>query len=162
MATSNTPGGIMQQPSSGQPQQPPPGYPAQPPPGYQPPWGYQQQPPGAYPPPGYYQQPPPRKRHRVFWWVFLAIQVLFLVFVISAIATHHPAVAHDVAKSCDNGHWRGLFSSHADCVKHYAVALHDAQNVGAGIGTGLVVGAWVIVDFLLGITYGIYRLAAKR
>ncbi len=29
-------------------------------------------------------QPPPRKRHRVFLWVFLAIQVIFLTWVISA------------------------------------------------------------------------------
>jgi uncharacterized membrane protein YhaH (DUF805 family) len=144
----------MQQPSSG--------YPRQPQPGYQPPWGYQQQPPAAYPPPGYYQQPAPRRRHRVFWWVFLAIQVLFLAIVIFAIADKHPAVASDVAKSCDNGHWRGLFSSHADCVKHFAVGLHDAQNLGAGIATGLVITVWVVVDFLVGITYGVYRLATRR
>ncbi len=29
-------------------------------------------------------QPPPTKRHRVFLWVFLAIQVIFLTWVISA------------------------------------------------------------------------------
>jgi uncharacterized membrane protein len=88
--------------------------------------------------------------------------VLFLVIVITAIATNHPAVAHDVAKSCNNGHWQGLFRSHADCVKHFAVGLHDAQNLGTGIATSLVVIVWVVVDFLLGITYGIYRLATRR
>ena len=35
-------------------------------------------------PPSYGPGQPPRKRHRVFLWVFLAIQVIFLIWVISA------------------------------------------------------------------------------
>jgi hypothetical protein len=38
-----------------------------------------QQPPSSWP-----GLPPPRKRHRVFLWVFLAIQVIFLGWVIYA------------------------------------------------------------------------------
>jgi hypothetical protein len=33
--------------------------------------------------------------------------------------------------------------------------------VGTGIATGLVVITWVVVDFLLAVTYGIYRLATR-
>ena len=63
----------------------------QPPP---PPAPYGQQP---YPPSGQeqgYTQPPPRKRRRVFVWVFLAVQVLFVIWVIAGAASGHTAVAN--------------------------------------------------------------------
>jgi hypothetical protein len=40
-------------------------------------------------------------------------------------------------------------------------ALGGASKVGASVGAALVVIVWVVVDFLLGITYGIYRLARR-
>jgi hypothetical protein len=103
----------------------------------------------------------PRKKRRIFLWVFLAIQVLFIAWVISAAVTGTGPSASDVAQGCDNGAWQGLFTSHADCVKHYAVALSDAGNTGKGIAVALIVVIWVIVDFLVGLTYGIYRLARR-
>jgi hypothetical protein len=158
-------------PQQGQPQAQP-GYQApQGPPGWQP--GYGQQ-------PGYVQQPympqqqyagtqphaggPPRKRRRVFMWVFLAIQVLFLIWVITGVASHPagPTAASQAAQQCANGGWEGLFKSQADCDQHYAVALNDAGNLGKGLGVALIVVFWCVVDFLMGVTYLIIRLARRR
>lgn len=36
-----------------------------------------------------------------------------------------------------------------------------ASGVGATIGAGLIVGFWVAVDFILGISYLIYRVAKR-
>jgi len=44
---------------------------------------------------------------------------------------------------------------------HYNVALNDAQNVGKGVGAAVVVTVWIVVDFILGLGYGIYRLATR-
>lgn len=153
-----------QYPPQGQPW-PPQGYqpPQGPPPGWQP--GYGQQPP--YPPQAYApraSQAAPRKKHRVFMWVFLAVQVLFLIWVITGIASHPagPSASVQAAQQCANGGWQGLFNSQADCDQHYAVGLNDASNLGKGLGVALIVVFWCIVDFLMGITYLIVRLARRR
>jgi hypothetical protein len=90
------------------------------------------------------------------------VQALFIILLIVGLSSKGsgPSVASQVAKSCANGGWRGLFSSHADCVKHYSVALHDAGDVGKGIGAALIVVIWVVVDIILGIGYGVDLLAA--
>lgn len=61
-----------------------------------------------------------------------------------------------------HGEWEGLFKSQADCDQHYAVALNDAGNLGKGLGVALIVGFWCVVDFLMGVTYLIIRLARRR
>jgi hypothetical protein len=38
---------------------------------------------------------------------------------------------------------------------------NDAESVGTGLGVGLVVLLWVVVDFLLAVVYGVYRLAKR-
>ncbi|MFG2027011.1 hypothetical protein [Streptomyces sp. NPDC048825] len=38
----------------------------------------------------------------------------------------------------------------------------DANDVGTAIGAGLILGLWVAVDFILGLTYLIYRLASRQ
>ena len=58
------------------------------------------------------------------------------------------------------GH-RGLYSSYAACVKGNASLLAGASDTGKAIGVGLIVIVWVVVDFLVGLTYGIYRLARR-
>ena len=125
----------------------------------QPPWqplpGYQQPyPPGAI---------PPRKRRRVFLWVFLAIQVLFVIWLVTGLATTHTGpTAAQLAQGCYNRNWYPLFKSQADCVTHYGGALTDAGNAGKAIGAGIIVALWVAVDVILGVSYGVYRLAARR
>ena len=99
--------------------------------------------------------------HRVFLWIFLAIQAVFLIWVIIASTRSTGPSSTQIAQFCGNGAWQGVFSSYADCVKHGAVGLADAANVGKGIAVSLIVIIWVVVDFLLAITYGIYRLAKR-
>jgi hypothetical protein len=128
------------------------------------PYGYGQQ---QYPPQGYAPPPqqaaPPRKKRRIFLWVFLAIQVLFIIWIIAGAASKvpGPTAAQQAAAQCANGGWQGLFTSQADCTQHYAVALNDAGNAGKGIGVAIVVLFWVVVDFFLGVGYVVYKLARR-
>jgi hypothetical protein len=124
--------------------------------------------------PGRYQEPqrptrppaayrPPRKR-RVFLWVFLGVQLLFMVWIISAVvsASHDTSAATEAAQQCANNGWYPLFKSQADCDVHYGHALTEAGNVGTGIGVALIVMFWVVVDFFLGLGYLVYKLASRR
>jgi len=157
-------------PPAGQPQYTPrqdpqpafsPGYPQPPRSQYPPPQPERQQP---YRPQQYAPAPAPRKKRRVFLWVFLGIQALFIILVIVQVAAHPagPTAAQQAAQQCANNGWYPLFKSQADCNQHYAVALNDAGNVGKGIGAVVIVIIWMVVDFFLGLGYGIYRLASRR
>ncbi|MFP5068719.1 hypothetical protein ACLFMI_03510 [Pseudonocardia nantongensis] len=101
----------------------------------------QQQPQPQYQPPegGYpYQQAPvepPKKKRHVFRWVFLGIQALFLAWIIGGMSATGPACAPNLS----------------------AEACQAAQGIGTGIGVALIVALWIAVDFILGITYLIFR-----
>lgn len=127
--------------------------------------GWPQQPaPHSQPPPGYYQQPPApprRKKRRVFLWVFLAIQVIFVIWIIAGAATKTGPTQAQIAQGCYHHAWYPLFKSQADCVTHFGGALNDAGNAGKAIGVGLVIVFWMVVDVILGVTYGVYRLATR-
>lgn len=143
----------------------------QPQPGFSP-SPYPQQPrPQQYQPPQYapprqqqWQQPAPPRKHRVFLWVFLGIQVIFLIWIIAGAASHPagPTAAQQAAQQCANNGWYPLFKSQADCQVHYTHGLTEAGNVGKGLGVALIVVFWMVVDFFLGLGYGIYRLASRR
>jgi hypothetical protein len=113
---------------------------------------------------GHREAPPRRRKHRVFLWVFLAIQVLFVIWIIAGLASKPsgPTAAQQAAQYCSNGGWSPLFKSYSDCVQHYGGALNDAANTGKGIGVALIIALWVAVDVILGIGYGVYRLATRR
>lgn len=85
----------------------------------------------GYPPP----QPPKKKRH-IFRWVFLAVQALFLIWIITGVNSVSSG-------KCDPQ------MTHAACTA--------AKQVGGGIGVALIIGLWVAVDIILGITYLIVR-----
>ncbi|MFJ9598640.1 hypothetical protein [Streptomyces althioticus] len=102
---------------------------------------YQPAPAGWGPPP----QPPSKKKHRVFLWVFLAIQVVFLVWVILGITQ-----GSGTPEQC-----RGRTGDDLDLC-------NSASDAGTAIGVGLVIAVWAAVDVILGITYAIYRLATRR
>ncbi len=85
--------------------------------------------------------PPPKKKHRIFLWVFLVIQAIFLVWIITAIA-----------RSSGDA---------TDCGTLTQQECNDAKDVGTGIGVFGIVIFWLIIDFLLGVTYVIYRLAKR-
>jgi hypothetical protein len=123
---------------------------------------WQDQPP-AYRP-AYVAAAPVRKKRRVFLWVFLAVQAAFIIWIIAGLASHPagPTAAQQAAQQCANGGWQGLFKSQADCQVHYAHALNEAGNVGKGLGVAVIVIVWIVVDFFLGLGYGIYRLASRR
>lgn len=73
-------------------------------------------------------------------WVFLLVQVLFIVWIISAV---------------------GSADSTSNCGTLDKQTCKDASNVGTGIGVFLIFIFWMIVDFLLAVGYGIYRLAKR-
>ena len=93
----------------------------------------------------------PRRKRRVFMWTFLAIQALFLVWVIWGMAQGTGPSHAEVAQQCLHGGWQGLFKSQQDCMVHYANGLTQAGDIGKGIGLALVIGLWVAVDVILGI-----------
>jgi hypothetical protein len=100
---------------------------------------------------GMISPPPRRKRHRVFLWSFLAVQAVFVILII-VYATESTGPSHaDLVSGCYHGAWSPLFSSQADCVKHYGGALNAAGHVGQGIGIVLVIALWVAADVILGV-----------
>jgi hypothetical protein len=88
---------------------------------------------------------PERKPRRIFPWVFLAIQVLFLALIVSAAHSSH-------------------IQSVADCATQTALSAKDCQSAsdaGTTIGVGVLVGFWVAFDVIVGGTYAIIRLARR-
>jgi hypothetical protein len=73
---------------------------------------------------------PEKKKRRIFLWVFLSVQVLFLIWVISGAASGSGNTS-------------------------------DAENAGTAIGVALIIGFWAVVDIIMGVTYGVYRLAKR-
>jgi hypothetical protein len=118
--------------------------------------------PPGYPPPGY-QAAPAARRRRVFWWVFLAVQVLFIVWLIAGLASSAgtPA-AHDIAVHCAHGTWHGLFGSYAECAARVRTLDGSAGGIAMAIGPALIVGLWVAADVILGIGYRLCQLATRR
>jgi hypothetical protein len=101
-------------------------------------------------PPAEPTSPPRRRKRRVFLWVFLAIQVLFIVWIVAGASS---ASSSGTSVDCT-----GL--SAADCQ-----SLKDAAAAGTAVGTGLGIAAvvitWCVVDFLVGFGYTVYRLARR-
>lgn len=89
--------------------------------------------------------PRPKKRRRVFLWVFLAIQILFLIWVITGAAS-----GSGTPEEC-----RGQTGDALQLCE-------DASDVGTTIGVGLIIGLWAAVDVILGFSYVVYRLASRR
>lgn len=80
---------------------------------------------------------PKRRKVRIFTWVILVINVLFLVWIIAAAAST---------------------SGHAsDCGSLTQQTCDDAKNTGTAIGVFLVVVFWAAVDVILGIIWLVTR-----
>ena len=84
----------------------------------------------------------PRKKRRVFLWFFLAVQILFIIWIIGGASTGA--------------------GTPEDCTGLSEEACNTASDIGTSIGVALVIGVWVVVDFLLAVIYGVYRLATRR
>lgn len=83
----------------------------------------------------------PRRKRRIFMWVFLAVQALFLFWIIAG--------AHSGS------------GQPSDCGSLSAKTCNDASDAGTAIGVILIVGVWCVVDFLMGVGYAVYRLAKR-
>jgi hypothetical protein len=98
----------------------------------------------------------------VFLWVFLAIQALFLLWLVVGLVTVQTGPSHaELASTCYNHNWYPLYNSQADCVHNYGATLTGVGDVGKAAGAALIIGLWVAVDAILGISYGVYRLATR-
>jgi len=95
-----------------------------------------------------------RRRRRIFPWVFLAIQVLFVILLIVQIAggsdVHAQAVAYCHAHP-------DQYLPFSQCVSDYGTG----GKAGTAIGAGLLVVLWAVADVILGISYGVWRLARR-
>ncbi|MFG2822506.1 hypothetical protein ACGFX4_24110 [Kitasatospora sp. NPDC048365] len=87
-------------------------------------------------------QPPERKKRRVFWWVFLAIQLLFLAWVMAGCASSA--------------------GTPTDCESLDPATCNDVESVGTAIGVGVVIALWVAVDVIVGATYAVYRFTRRE
>lgn len=113
------------------------------------------------PPPSYYTQPQPparapRRKRRVFLWVFLAIQLMFIIWLIAGTASTGSGINASVVAQCHH-QAAGMGMTQAQCVSF----LGGAAKTGTAIGAGLVVVVWLVVDFFLGVGYVIYKLASR-
>ena len=90
----------------------------------------------------------------MFVWVFLAIQALFLIWVIAGIAgggsIHSEAVAYCHAHP-------DQYLPFSQCVSDYG----GGAKVGAAVGAGLIIVLWAVADIILGVSYGVWRLARR-
>lgn len=98
----------------------------------------------------------PRKRRRVFLWVFLAIQALFIIWLIAGGASAGGSIHASVAARCLQ-EAKGMGMTQAQCISW----LGGAAKTGTAVGAALIVVVWVVVDFLVSLTYGVYRLATR-
>lgn len=109
--------------------------------------------------------PKPRKKRRIFLWFFLAVQVIFLILIITSAqgnASGQGARVDDQAVSfCGGNGWQGLYGSYADCVSSYGNDLNAASDTSTAIGLGFVIALWVAVDVITGVSYGVYRLTTR-
>jgi hypothetical protein len=84
----------------------------------------------------------PKKKKRIFLWFFMAVQVLFIIWIIAGAG--------------------GSSGDATDCGSLSQETCNDAEDIGTGIGVAIVIVFWVVVDFLLAVIYGIYRLAKRN
>lgn len=82
----------------------------------------------------------PKKKKRIFLWFFLAVQAIFILWIVVGV---------------------GSAGEPTDCGTLSKEACQDASDVGTGIGVFIIVMFWMFVDFILGVCYGVYRLAKR-
>jgi hypothetical protein len=84
---------------------------------------------------------PPKQPHHWFLRIFIPVQLAFIAWIISGVSS----------------------ASHAAAGCQYLTAAQCANAAGAAtaIGVGLIVALWAAVDVILGIGYGVWKLATR-
>lgn len=82
----------------------------------------------------------PKKRRRIFAWVIVGINLIFLIWLITGLV----GAAQQTATQCANQ-------------QDMARLCHDASNAGTAIGAALIIGLWVALDIILGILWLVTR-----
>lgn len=98
----------------------------------------------------------PYKPKKVFLWVFLATQAVFIIWLVVGLTGNAHSINPDTVAQCRT-QAAGMGMTQAQCLTF----LGSAAKTGTAIGAGLIVVVWVVVDFFLGLTYGIYRLVKR-
>lgn len=98
----------------------------------------------------------PWKRRRIFLWFFLALQVVFIIWLAAGTASTGGGINASVVAQCHQ-QAAGMGMTQAQCVN----LLGGAAKTGTALGAATVVLVWVVVDVILGISYGVYRLATR-
>jgi hypothetical protein len=93
----------------------------------------------------------PWKQRRIFLWFFLALQVVFIIWLVAGTASTGSGINASVVAQCHH-QAVGMGMTQAQCVSF----LGGAAKTGTTIGAAVIVIVWVVVDFLVGLTYGIY------
>ena len=84
----------------------------------------------------------PRKRRRVFLWIFLAVQVLFAILIVIAVAS--------------------LDGTPAECEGSFDVESCNAEDDAyQAAAVWIAITVWAAVDIILGVSYAIYRLTRR-
>lgn len=83
----------------------------------------------------------PNRKRRVFLWVFVSVNIFFLVMVFAGAMS-------------GNG-------QPADCGTLDAETCNTASDAGTAIGVGLLIGLWFFVDLFLGLVYAVVALARR-
>lgn len=82
--------------------------------------------------------PRKRRRYHVGMWLFLAVQVIFVIWIVSSGTTIDHSVTHCTGQSC-----KGISES------------------AGGVAIGLIVLFWAVVDVILGFIYLVVHLARR-
>lgn len=87
-----------------------------------------------------YPPPPPKKGHK-FLWFFVAVQLLFIAWLLMGTGKAQ--------------------TSNVDCSHLTPQQCESARDAGTAIGAMAVVFLWAASDIIIGVWYGIYRLVKR-
>ena len=94
---------------------------------------------------------PKKKKKAIFLWVFLAVQVIFIIWIAVGVGS---GTDEAVNETC-----AGLSGTElSDCES----AAGAGAAVGQGIGIAALVMLWCVVDFLLVVPWVVYRITRRQ
>ena len=88
-------------------------------------------------------------------WVFFAIQLIFLIWVIAGGTSTGGSIHSSTVAYC-HAH-PNAYLSYQDCLNSYS----GGAKVGTTLGVAFIILFWFVTDVILGVCYGVYRLATR-